>query len=177
MVQTRKNLETALEETPLRKSFKVVSAYRRHPNLKDLLVQTKLYPPNSVPHSPGRFRTATNPTTKTTYTTQRNITLRCHNCVYMIRCKKCRILYIGETRNSLSTRLSQHRYNVRSQKKSSTHLVQHFTRHGVHNIHLEGLEHNPNWSTPQRRRAEALWIAKLGTRFPHGLNAPSTQDP
>ena len=41
-------------------------------------------------------KTATNPTSKKTYT------LRHTNCVYLIKCTRCGILYVGETRNTLT---------------------------------------------------------------------------
>ena len=80
------------------------------------------------------------------------------------------IAYVGETRNSLSARLSSHKYNISTGRKSDTFLVRHFRSHGLQNLRLFGLQHNPLWTTGQRKRAERDWINKLGARHPNGLN-------
>lgn len=146
--------------------FKIISAHRRNPNLKDLLVRAKLPQPRKPPRSPGRNRTATNPTTKHTFPVPRDITLKHTNCVYMIECRSCGKTYVGETRNTLSSRLSTHRYNIKNNKKSDTYLTQHSHK----NLRLQGLQHNPDWTTEERRKTERRWIWRLRTLHPHGLN-------
>lgn len=109
-------------------------------------------------------KTATNPTSRKTYT------LRHTNCVYLIKCTQCGILYVGETRNTLKSRLSHHMYNFRQGIKAATHLVNNFTLHGLQNLYLRGIRHNPNWTTMDRQKEERNWIRKLGTLHPGGLN-------
>jgi len=78
--------------------------------------------------------------------------------------------YVGETGNTIATRFSQHKHNILHKKKTDTHLVQHFLLHGWDALLTTVLESNPNWSTPQRRFNELVWIARLQTRDPDGLN-------
>ena len=156
--------------TSLARDTRIISSYKRNPNLRDFLVRARLPPRSTPPSSPGRCRTATNPTTKATYFLKRNITMRHKNCVYKIHCRRCRITYVGETRNSLAARLSSHKYNVRTGRKSDTLLVKHFLLHGLRNLRLIGLQHNPQWTTGERKRAERRWIIRLGAGHPNGLN-------
>ena len=166
----KKHFETIMADTPLAKNLEIISAYKRNANLRDMLVRAKLPSPSKQPSLPGHCRTATNRTTKNTFLLKKNITIKHSNCVYKIHCRRCKTIYIGETRNSLSARLSVHRYNIRTERKSDTFLVKHFMAHGLHNLWLEGLQHNPHWTTKERKGMERHWINKLDTRYPKGLN-------
>ena len=168
--RAKKHFEDTMTGTSLAHNMEIIPAYKRNPNLRDILVRAKLPLPSARPVSPGRCRTATNPTTKNTHLIQRNITMKHCNCIYKINCRRCKKIYVGETRNSLSARLSSHKYNIRTGKKPNTYLVQHFTAHGLQNLQLQGLQHNPHWTTKERKRMEYHWILKLGTRYPKGLN-------
>ena len=156
--------------TSLARDTRIISSHKRNPNLRDCLVRAKLPSRSAPPLSPGRCITATNPTTKTTCFLKRNITMKHKNCVYKIYCRRCKIAYVGETRNSLEARLSSHKYNVRTGRKSDTLLVKHFMLHGLRNLRLIGLQHNPLWTTGERKRAERGWITRLGAGHPNGLN-------
>ena len=92
------------------------------------------------------------------------------NCVYIIICKQCGLQYVGETGNALCTRFTQHRYNILRRKDTHTHLVKHFIQHGWTAVQASVLESNPHWNLAQRQRAERVWISKLATRYPKGLN-------
>lgn len=59
-----------------------------------------------------------------------------------------------------------HRYTIRKGTTGKGHIVSHFMRHGVENIRVRGLEHNPNWGTTNRWAKERQWIKRLGTVFP-----------
>ena len=170
MKETRRNFEEIMAGTSLGRDTRIISSYKRNPNLRDFLVRARLSSRSVPPSSPGRCRTATNPATRATCFLKRNITRRHKNCVYKIYCRRCKIAYVGETRNSLAARLSSHRYNVRTGRKSDTLLVKHFLWHGLRNLRLVGLQHNPLWTTGERKRAERGWIVRLGAGHPNGLN-------
>lgn len=78
--------------------------------------------------------------------------------------------YVGETGNTLLTRFTQHRYNITQKKNTHTHLVRHFLLHGWVSVSVTAIQVNSRWTTQQRRRAERMWMAKLDTVYPKGLN-------
>ena len=96
------------------------------------------------------------------------------NCVYLIYCSKCTMKYVGETKNSIQTRLIQHKYNIRQLKKTDTHFIFHFNfyfiQHKVESLRVMGQQTNPIWTASVRKIQEKLWINTLGTRYPWGLN-------
>lgn len=156
--------------THLGRSLRVVSAFHRNPNLKDLLVRAKLSKPRTTAPPHSRTLTVRNRTTKEVFRRQR-IPKSQSNCVYLLSCRKCGLQYVGETGNTLSTRLSSHLYNIKTNHKKDTSLVKHFQNHGILNVRWTHLESNPEWTTRQRRNHEHWWIQHLGTLEPAGLNS------
>lgn len=166
----KRNFEQRFKNTTFGQTFKVISAFRRGRNLKDYLVRAELK--SSVDGLKGKrpLSVVKNRWERTAFRIPSGITWKVHNCIYLIQCGRCGIQYVGETRNSLRTRLSHHRYNVNRGHKRNTHLVKHFQRHGVRFLNLLGLQHDPSWTTSQRRKEEGKWIRKLNSTFPNGLN-------
>lgn len=76
----------------------------------------------------------------------------------------------GETDNSILTRMWGHRSTVKKGTGRKGHLVPNFQRHGIQNLKICGLEHNPEWDKKERWKRERYWIRKLDTGFPKGLN-------
>ena len=85
------------------------------------------------------------------------------NCVYAIYCVKCNVTYLGETKNTLSTQMMQHRYNIKNQKEVDTLLVQHFLKHVLASVRMAGLQRAINWSDWERKKRERHWIFYWGT--------------
>lgn len=155
--------------------YRLIAAYRRNKNLQDILVRSKLKPPN--PPKTRRlddfyrhYKTVQNQTTKEVFRTQTGVNATTKNCIYLIRCHQCSIQYVGESGNSLLTRFTQHRYNITRQKNLNNPLVKHFVEHTWSNLRATILEADPNWTVRLRRKTERTWIKKLGTHIPRGLN-------
>lgn len=166
---------TILENTNLLREHKIISAYRKNKNLQDYLVQSKLKPVQNRSNTPKakHFKQKTtiqNNKTKEIFQLQRALSENTNNAVYGIQCKTCGVTYVGETGNSIRTRLAQHRYNIRNQRERRTHLVAHFLQHGLEALEATGLESNPNWTEMERKKKETEWIKRLHTTFPQGLN-------
>lgn len=156
-------------------NFKIISAYRRNPNLRDLLVFAKL--PSLKSGKPQKYleqfaklKFIKNSKEKNVLKITQSFSTRSSNCVYVIFCVKCNQKYVGETRNTLFTRLMQHRYNIRNRKETHTLVVQHFLMHGLSSLRLAGLQTSPVWTDWERKKVERRWIFLLGTREPNGLN-------
>ena len=112
---------------------------------------------------------------------------RSENIIYLIYCKVCNFQYIGETKNKLQKRFSNHKSSIKS--GTSCQLVhQHFQAdcHGLMNckvIPIEKIDTRPlnqqNLNQNQLETAisklrferEKHWISSLQTTYPFGLNS------
>lgn len=153
----------------------VISAYRRNKNLTDLLVQAKLSPLTQEKQLQletqfSRLRFIRNDRQRTIFRIQQGFSPRSCNCVYVIYCAQCGAKYVGETKNSLSTRMTQHRFNIRHKIEVDTPLVEHFLKHGLSSVRMAGLQRDINWTDRERKNKERYWIFALETREPFGLN-------
>ena len=120
--QLRANFrEAQLRHEPLRE-FKIITAYRRNKNLKDLLVHTALTKKRSggdpwllqsVPYlfggGSGRG-----------YPIKQQLSAQTPNIIYAIQCQRCKKLYIGETGRSIRVRIKEH---INSIKKGQTDTI------------------------------------------------------
>ena len=96
--------------------------------------------------------------------------------IYAIKCRKCEILYIGETCRQLNERFGEHIKNVehklhedgKKKDQSDINVSQHFnsTGHSILDMSILGLLDAP---IDSRRRKKRI-IFKLDTRVPKGLN-------
>ena len=87
------------------------------------------------------------------------------------------LLYVGETRQALRSRMSQHRYDARYPKYRT--LYSHFNQPGHDRCLtmkiriIEKIYHHTNspiHSTPYHTDRELFWIKELGTAMPYGCN-------
>ena len=147
---------------------KVISAYRRNRNLKDILVRARLSPlgctegPSERNEQFIKLQFVQNRKNYTWYEILQKFTLTSHNCVYLIYCARCLTQFVGETGIRLSTRLMQHNTDLRNRKDLDSPIIQHFLLHGPDAIRMAGLQGNSLWTMDQRRRREKHWILVLG---------------
>ena len=84
--------------------------------------------------------------------------------VYEISCRDCDKVYVGQTKNSLDTRMKQHRAACRSMQIEKSALAQHAIEEG-HSIDWEGAKvvvKETRWR--QRLFAEAFHTTKKSDR-------------
>lgn len=172
----KENFREIIENSGLLDNHQVISAYRRNKNLRDYLVRAKLPPiqpkrkTNILSDTLVKLEYVQNRINKTIYKISQIFTPQTCNCVYIIFCSRCERQYIGETKNSISTRMTQHRYNIRHKKEVHTLLVKHFISHGWQSLRVAGIQSNSGWTDGQRKKRERQWIHRLNTREPWGLN-------
>lgn len=170
------NYTTLIKEQGLLPNHQLISAYRRNQNLKDYLVRAELKPVQKITKDnmlTGVFvqlKYVQNKVNKTILKISQVFNPATRNCVYLIFCSKCGKQYVGETKNSLLTRMTQHRYVLRSQKDPVTPLVAHFLIHGSQSVRVSGLQSNSSWTMNDRKQMERKWIHLLDTKEPQGLN-------
>ncbi len=159
-------------------------AFRQPPNLKRKLCQAKL--PKKQTH-PKRQLKGTKPCNKpcgicpyvleskeliSKTTKEKFIMTGTFNCtskgiIYLTTCSKCLQQYVGQTGRRLSDRIREH-LNCICLQKEATGL--HYNKPGHTHSNLEIIEKvSPN--TPNyRQEREEMWIKRLSTKNPHGLN-------
>src|SRR3984885_9104393 len=165
---------------------KPLAAFRRHKNLRDLLVKasvTSAEPRQRVEHpQPGTIRcdaprclTCAHTILKARITGPRGShaikdQFNCKsNCViYAITCTQCDAIYIGQTKRRLHERFREHLYGL--SKEPQTAVGEHFTKlHSRDHMRITAIQAAPA-DLNRRLEAEARIIFKLGTHQGHGLN-------
>lgn len=171
----KENFDSLMINTGVLPNRTVISAYRRNKNLKDYLVRARLTSQQFLKPTVlfGTFCSLTfvkNRVKKTIFPVRQRFTPQSTNCVYLIFCVKCGIQYVGETKNSISLRMTQHRYNIKNRRERQTPLVEHFISHSYKSLRVAGLERNALWTDWERKKVERRWIYRLDTKEPDGLN-------
>lgn len=155
-------------------------AYRRDRNLKDIMVRSNLGTEGTVG---GTTKCARNVCITCDHINEDHIvvgprgsfTIRDKfNCestslIYCIECKRCGMLYVGETSRKLKDRFREHRRNVLN-KVQDNEVAQHFNAqgHDVHDMSIMGLKYVDGTFT--RKLEEQRIIGKLGCVLGGGLN-------
>ena len=169
-----------------------VVAFRRSPNLRDLLVTAKLPFNSSNPQLPSSsFRCGKNCATcpyichgLTTYTffstgetrpIKSNLTCETKNLIYMIQCNRCNLQYIGETKRRLKDRFNEHRRTIDNpnNKSKPTTAAEHFLsspNHTANDMLLIPIEKIFSNRDSIRKAREAFLIQKGKTIDPAGVN-------
>ena len=93
------------------------------------------------------------------------------NLIYAVKCKKCDMLYVGQTGEPLQTRMSKHRYDCRK-RPGNCALAQHF--YNGHDpdkdMAIYILQTGLTSSESEREFHEDRWICRLQTMEPTGIN-------
>ena len=169
-----------------------VVAFRRSPNLRDLLVTAKLPFNSTNPQLPsGSFRCGKNCATcpyisygLTTYTffstgetrpIKSNLTCETKNLIYTIQCNRCNLQYIGETKRRFKDRFNEHRRTIDNpnNKSKPTTAAEHFLsspNHTANDMLLIPIEKVFSNRDSIRKAREAFLIQKGKTIDPDGLN-------
>lgn len=93
------------------------------------------------------------------------------NLIYLLTCNNCKIQYVGETKNMLKNRMSQHKSTIKNQKHD-TILARHFKnpRTNCRDFSIDILDNIESENTKIRREKELFWIKMMRTAYPMGLN-------
>ena len=160
---------------------------RRCPNFRDLLTKAKL-PTDSVnaPRPPRGSSTCSKPRCSTCQHIRTTTSVRSHahqrvipipvstncmstNIIYIIECSKCSKQYVGQTSNTLTTRLRQHLRDIRLENIFKP-VAAHFNEagHTIRDVSIYGVDAAADLNT--RLRLEEAWIHVIGSSQPAGLN-------
>ena len=93
--------------------------------------------------------------------------------VYLIRCKHvgCEMQYVGQTNSSVANRISSHKSHLRAGTGCKI-LSDHFINvHSISDMSITPIEVlNSSLDLKGREEIEELWMRKLNTIYPYGLN-------
>lgn len=106
------------------------------------------------------------------YTVQVDRDMSCNNrnIIYIIICDKCKKAYVGETKNKLKERLNKHRSDIKLRVNSAISIHFNGAGHSIRHLRIFPLEQIEMDDSNFRKQREAVWIKKLNTKYPNGLN-------
>ena len=110
----------------------------------------------------------TSNTTKETFPIKFHADCQTNNIIYLIQCQQCGIQYVGQSGNSLNTRMRSHVCDIKS--KTAKSVPEHFTtvcKPEDLKVIIISLTNN---DVNNRTREEDVWIGILATSHPFGLN-------
>ena len=108
----RQHFNTVKLQTIPLAPFKVIMAYRRNKNLKDMLVHTALNKTIRTTLDPYFTHLKYISNLQSGAPIWQTFSLLSSKLVYAIQCSKCRAIYVGETGATLKQRLYQHIYHI-----------------------------------------------------------------
>jgi hypothetical protein len=171
-------------------NYEIIYGYRKTKSLQDLIVRTDLKsldlnnkkdPPKcnrkNCRHCPmidktGKIKNLSN---GTEYKTLRKVTCNSTNLIYCITCNICNKQYVGQTKNKLLIRVNQHYSTIRTKK--DTPVAMHFNAHNIFDIPpctiyvLQLIRSNDiEQSNLDRNKWESVWMSRLNSYIPNGLN-------
>ena len=118
--------------------------------------------------------TVTSDNTQETYTLRTGMNCQTSNLIYILSCQKCtHKQYIGETQQTLYSRLLGHRSDINvNAKHKCPHVVSHFNSagHTKDDLRVTPLEIILTENKKLRKEREKMWIQKFRTQYPLGLN-------
>ena len=95
--------------------------------------------------------------------------------VYLLQCARCGRQYVGQTVNTLADRATKHLQEVRRGGSSKLQLHYNGEGHTPHDMRFQPLakvgdDLTPSEAETQLKKLETMWIRRLGTMQPIGLN-------
>ncbi|KAJ8040960.1 hypothetical protein HOLleu_15423 [Holothuria leucospilota] len=164
-----------------------ITAFRIEKNISKHLVRAS-QPQAVVPDTPGTFpcnrgRCNTCPVVSydknlsivgpnnNRFNVHQHFTCTSANVVYVLVCKRCNILYVGETKRRLADRVTEHLRSIK-QNLPGFPVATHFNPPSTCSIRdlMVSAAISCRGSDHDRLAAENRLIMKLGTLSPHGLN-------
>ena len=161
---------------------KPIVAFRRKKHLSNFFVKNDIKPKKKITKTPTLpcekckiskyINTENQITNSRTGITSPVVAGTCKSpgVIYVARCKKHNLLYVGHTGETLATRFAKHLYDIKNRPKNSE-LAEHF--HSGHNM-AEDLDvtivQKDLSNTSEREHMENRWMCRLQTRHGTGLN-------
>ena len=165
----------------------LLTAYRRQPNLQNLLIKSKIPPPpNPYPKRDLKgMKKCGQPCTacpyilegknvqidgKDRWNIEKNVSCKSFNIIYLLKCQKCRQKYIGTTGRPLKDRLADHRGYISNQVTSkATGHHWNLPGHSLADLKVTVLEQCKSSAEDYRKEREKFFIRRFDT-YNNGIN-------
>ena len=106
------------------------------------------------------------------------------NLIYLLKCNKCSLQYVGQTGRKLKSRIAEHRNSIKKGKGSCPFLIKHFSNSGpcfqqgftvnvLEKLEGSGLTDRNIVNTKlvdSRKKREKFWMLKMRSVYPYGMN-------
>ena len=136
-----------------------------------------------MPYLIDRSGRITSLVTNKEYNTRSQVTCRSNNIVYCLICTKCGKQYVGQTKRPLVERLREHMRNIN--QNTDIHIVgKHFNESDHNGIKSQSVQiinfakghPDSKSSLTMRLELESMWIKRLRSYIPTGLNLAKTSE-
>ena len=175
ILETSEDLKSVLDN-------KIMVVYKRATNIKQMLVRADITPQDiNKGSSPcgkpciicpfmAKTEQITSWKTKEQFRIKGRFNCKTKNVIYVISCKKCGLQYVGQSGNTFNERLRGHFMDIK-QKNDVKPVSRHFilNDHTQNDVTATIVAQTTN-DVNVRLRTEEVWIAKLQTKHPTGLN-------
>ena len=163
---------------PAIKSDNIQVTYSRWPNLRGMLVKSKVYlqpvpilshpcwQPLTCPH----INTSQFISNKAnhSYPIRGNFHCKSINVIYVMTSNVCDIQYVGEKSNTMNNRCRGHESSIRAEKDHPVAIHYRSYSHTMDDYSITLVDKEPNKNG--RLRFEESWMTLLNTLTPKGLN-------
>ena len=171
----------------IHKNYKPVVAYKRPKNLQYYLINSDYNKQTNKIHfsqscNSKRFSHCVNIKTSSeftshvtgkTYSLHHDVNCKSKQVIYLITCKRCNSQYVGQTKQPVSKRMNSHRFDINnfSDPAFSSMVAGHFNLqdHCLKDFSFMPVDVVKN--DIDRLCKETVWIHKLKTHNPSGLNS------
>ena len=165
----------------------MLTAHRRQPNLRNILIKPRLPPPpNPYPkrNLTGMIKCGLSCTAcpyilegkcmkidgKNTWKIERRLNCKSFNIIYLLECQKCKQKYIGTTGRPLKLRLADHRGYISNQVTSkATGHHWNLPGHSLADLKVTILEQCKSSAEDYRKEREKFFIRRFDTKN-NGIN-------
>lgn len=163
-----------IQQKGLLTEYKIIRAFSKHRNLKDILTKAKLTDNTQIQSDDTptliHLSKIQNTRDNTFYGIHQSFSLRSKNCIFTIQCGICQKKYIGDTKDSLLELLKNLTYKISKREQNEENYIIHFNKHDWGKAKLIGLQRDINWTDKFRRDRTTIWINYLDSKMPYGLN-------
>lgn len=174
-----------LKSEPNLKDYKLITAYKNHQNLQQLLIRNTLRSDRMVENKvfnskkccnnkckacnyiiqDSKFRSSN---TLKKFNLKFNFNCKSTSLIYLITCKKCTLQYVGQTTRRLADRITDHISSIKNNKNNPIGIHFNSNNHKLDDFSIIPIDYTVNKNTLDN--LEIKWQKILNTIYPAGLN-------